>query len=266
MAVGVCAIDKFFVADRDMTENSKEKFRGLAHGEILLAGGMTVNIPASERFRMIRAKIDRYNVAHNNSLRFITVTSAVAQEGKSVVAVNLARALSFDPRGRTLIIDCDLRRPTVHKFFGLPLEPGLSNYIYEQRPLSEVIRNVHTRTDVISAGSLLSDPAQAVERPELLSLFNEVRKTYQYVIIDCPPVLLCPEPISLSLLSDKTLLVARAWKTERSLVADAVETIGKSRIFGVVMNDAEDTAKEYLDYGYYSSHQPQSNAVKKRKL
>lgn len=226
--------------------------RGMNEGQIFLSRGNVTSFPAVERFRMLRAKIERRNLSSKGAYRLIAVTSAVPEEGKSLVAVNLARALSLDPQGKTLIVDCDLRRPTVHSFFGLQRRPGLTDAVYRGVPWDSISNTVAPGVDVITAGSELIDPTQAVERPELPEIFAQMKARYRYVIVDCPPVLLCPEPIPLSLIVDTTVLVVRAWRTDKKLVKDAVEMLGKQKILGVVFNEGEDAAKRYLDYGYYS--------------
>src|SRR5690606_18822844 len=94
------------------------------HGQILLADGKVDSMPVAERFRLIRARIERENLSGKN-LKVIAITSSVPEEGKSVTSVNLARAFATNPTGKTLLIDCDLRKPSVHRFFGLRMGPGV---------------------------------------------------------------------------------------------------------------------------------------------
>jgi capsular exopolysaccharide synthesis family protein len=235
--------------DAARAQNQREN--DLYEGTILLSDAEIVCPPAAERYRILRAKIERLNLRKENNYFVFAVTSAIAQEGKSVTSVNLSRALSIDPSGKTLLIDCDLRRPTIHKFFNQKQNGGLSDAIAGLCDVTEVIRSVTPRLDIITAGTPISDPTQAIERPDLENFIARLRQTYRYILIDCPPALLCPEPIRLSTLVDATLLVVRAWRTDKRLVNEAVEVVGKSKILGVVMNDGIDVAREYLSYGYY---------------
>lgn len=219
-------------------------------GEIFFPREIVHDLPASERFRIIRAKIERLNLLHDN-YRVIAVTSSVQSEGKSVVSANLARALSLDPLGKTVIVDCDLRRPNVHSFFAVPRRPGLTDAVYRSIPLEAIVIPITHSLDVVPAGSELIDPAQGVERPEFAQFISDLRQRYRYVVLDCPPVLLCPEPITISLIADTSLLVVRAWHTAKRLVKDAIEHLGRQRILGIVLNEGDDSAREYLDYGYY---------------
>ncbi len=223
----------------------------LYEGGIYLAGSSAVDLQAAERFRILRARLERSNLSGSNK-SLIAVTSAVPDEGKSLIACNLARSLAMDPRGKTLLLDCDLRKPTVHKYCGLQSVPGLSDVLVGKAPLSQVINQVENGFDVICAGSPVIDATRAIELPQLSVILEQLRSHYRYVIIDCPPVLLCPEPLILSSIIDGTVLVVRAWRTQKKLVKDAVNLLGRDKFLGLIVNDAKDTLNEYGYYGYYS--------------
>ena len=223
----------------------------LYQGLILLAEGYIESAPAAERFRILRAKIERLNIGPSQKIKVISVTSALPSEGKSVCAVNLARALSVDPLGKTLLIDCDLRKPSVNKFFRVPRENGLSDALFKKKLSNQFIKSVAPGLDVMTAGTQVVDPAEAIEQPEFEQFINELKNYYRYIIVDCPPALLCPEPIKISTVTDTTILVARAWRTDKSLVREAAEAIGQHRLLGVVLNDGMDNSKQYSKYGYY---------------
>ncbi len=223
----------------------------LYQGLILLAEGYIESAPAAERFRILRAKLERLNIGPAQKIKVISVTSALPSEGKSVCAVNLARALSVDPLGKTLLIDCDLRKPSVNKFFRVQRENGLSDALFRKKLSNQFIKSVAPGLDVMTAGTQVVDPAEAIEQPEFEQFINELKNYYRYIIVDCPPTLLCPEPIKISSVTDTTILVARAWRTDKSLVKEAAEAIGIHRLLGVVLNDGMDNSKQYSKYGYY---------------
>lgn len=222
----------------------------LSEGHILLPSGVLTSLPAAERLRIIRAKIERANVARQQ-FQVLAVSSALPKEGKSVIAVNLARALGIDALGKTLILDCDLRKPSLHKFFDRKVYPGISDAILGGLSLDDVITKHDDGLDYITAGSPSYDPTHTVEQPILPQFINELRNRYRYIIIDTPPILLCPEPITLMNYVDAMVLVVRAWRTEKRLVKDAIEAVGKKRIMGVVVNDASEKSKQYSYYSYY---------------
>ena len=222
----------------------------LHEGAICLSGSRLVDLQAAERFRILRARIERMNLT-GSVKHVLAVTSAVPNEGKTVVSVNLARALSSDPRGKTIIVDCDLRKPSIHRYFNLGFAPGLSDVLAGNKKLSDVVQSVDGGLDILTAGTPVVDAARAVELPQLPIIIQELRKHYRYVIVDCPPVLLCPEPLTISSITDGTIMVVRAWRTGRKLTKDAVTLIGREKFLGVIINDASDTVNDYGYYGYY---------------
>lgn len=228
----------------------KEIQQPLYQGTLLTSKGPVVDLMAAERFRILRAKIERHNLGESRA-HILAVTSAVPEEGKSFNSVNLARAFGVDPTGRTLLIDCDLRRPTIQEYFKIPLMPGLTDVLVGGRSIHSVIRPQAHGVDVITAGTPVNDPAAVLEQPIFARYLHELKKRYRYVIIDGPPVLVCPEPITLSMIAEATLLVIRAWSTDRRVVADAVKVIGKNRILGTILNEGSDPAETYSYYRYY---------------
>ncbi len=234
----------------------------LADGCILLSGNEIVDLEAAERFRILRSRIERRAITLGSRQQVIGVTSAVPGEGKSVVAVNLARAFGTDPQGKTIIVDCDLRKPTLHRFFSEAQGPGLSDVLCAGKSPGSVIRTVEPGLDILPAGSPVIDATRAVEQPSLHSLLEELKRRYRYVIFDCPPVLLCSEPLILAQHVSSILIVARSWKTEKNLVKDAVQMIGQKLILGIVLNECNDSLQQYGYYGYYGYSRESINAAK----
>jgi len=237
----------------------------LNKGNIFLADGVISNFAAAERFRILRSEIERKNIA-KKKYQVISVVSAIPQEGKSVTSVNLARALSIDPAGRTLLIDCDLRKANVHDYFEVPLNNGLSDVLLEKCPLGDAIRAVSPGLDVLTAGTSVEDTARLIESPNFVKYIAELRNYYNYIVIDCPPALLCPEPITISSLTDGTLLVLRAWKTDKRLVHDAINVVGRENIMGTIMNSGFDSSKPYIGQDYYGYYQHSGKKAPKPQL
>ncbi len=229
--------------------------RALNQGQIFIADGAITNHPAAERFRILRAQLDRKNRTGSKRLQVISIGSAIPQEGKTVVAVNLARALGRDESKRALLIDCDMRKASVHRYFDLREDPGFSEVLNGKLSIGEAIQAVSPGLDVLTAGSPLADPTIHVESSEFVAYLEELRNYYHYIVLDCPPVLLCPEPITISSVTDGTLLVLRAWKTDKRLVQDALKLVGKEKIIGAVVNGSFDTSKSYQSYDYYGYYE-----------
>lgn len=239
--------------ERVIPPNSKGLL-DLNQGNIFLADGVINNFAAAERYRILRSEIERKNLGKKR-YQILSVVSAIPQEGKSVTAVNLSRALSIDPNGRTLLIDCDLRKPSVHHYFEIAQENGLSDVLGDKIELRKAIKPVSPGLDVLTAGTVVDDPARLIEGSEFPAYLEDLRNYYNYIIVDCPPALLCPEPITISSITDGTIMVLRAWKTDKRLVSDAISVIGKERIFGAIMNGGFDSSKPYLSYDYYGYYQ-----------
>ena len=230
----------------------------LSEGVVLLSRGSTVDLQAAERFRILKGQVTRQMLGIETSSSevkspslILAVTSAVPNEGKSVVSVNLARVFGTDPRGKTLVVDFDMRKPTVHRFFNERQSPGLSDVLVAGKSIASVVRNVEPGLDLITAGSPVVDSTRAIEQPGTALLLQELEKHYQYIIIDCPPALFCSEPLTLSELATGALLVVRSWRTEKKLVKEAAAAIGKDNLLGVVLNECLDSVNQYGYYGYY---------------
>ena len=234
----------------------------ISDGCVLLSSSQLLDLEAAERFRILRAQIERraLNLGPQNN---IAVTSAVPGEGKSVMAVNLARAFGMDPQGKTLLVDCDLRKPNTHRFFNESNSPGLSDILVAGKSIKSVVRSVEPGLDLITAGSPVVDSTRTIEQPGLALMLEELTKHYRRIIMDCPPILLCSEPLALVQRASSAVLVVRAWRTQKRLVKEAVNMIGKKKIVGLVMNECADSLQQY---GYYSYYGYNKKAIAKAKL
>lgn len=241
------------VSSLTMTDSSTEsnwQHSELYHGRILLSGGHVQSMPIAERFRMLRARIERRNLSGANE-KIIAISSAVPAEGKSLTSVNLSRAFAADMSGKTLLIDCDLRKPSVDKYFGLGRVPGLTNALTARVSIASFAFPVSKSLDVVTAGKGVEDPVRFIDDPLFTQQLQALRNHYRYIILDCPPILLCPEPVKLNSIADSMILVVRGWQTDRKLVKDAVDIIGKNKLMGVVINDGTDSSRQYRYYRYY---------------
>jgi protein-tyrosine kinase len=237
-------------SSRHLSAVPLQKSGTLTEGSILIAGAEITDFVAAERFRMLRSRIERLSVL-DDKFHLLAVTSAVPSEGKSVSSVNLARAFASDPKGRTVLVDCDLRKPNLHRFYSAGSAPGLSDLLMAEVPMESVLHNPEPGLDVIYAGSPVVDSARTIESDGFNILLEELKKTYRYVLLDCPPVLMCSEVLSIAQNVSGMLLVARAWRTEQVLVAEAAEMLRPHNLLGVVFNECTDSLSHYGYYGYY---------------
>ncbi|HKV50176.1 MAG TPA: polysaccharide biosynthesis tyrosine autokinase [Gemmatimonadaceae bacterium] len=214
---------------------------------------VTVNDSRSvgaEAYRTLRTKLLFSRAL--SSLKTIVVTSPFAQDGKSTVAANLAT--TFAQHGmRTLLIDCDLRRPTQHEVFGVSSRPGLTELLTSD----ELIPGAGRRTSVenlslITAGALPPDPPELVGSARMRALLEKLGETFDVIVLDTPPVLPVADSAILASLSDGVLLVVRAGQTDRRAAQLAVQQLQDvdARILGAVLNDPNEQVPLYDQYGY----------------
>jgi protein-tyrosine kinase len=203
---------------------------------------------AQEQYRKLAAIL--HHAQTERGLKVIMTSSALPGEGKSLTAVNLALTLSESYHRRVLLIDADLRRPTVQRIFGIPPISGLNEGLKasEDRPMA--LTAVGERLFVLPAGRPEADPMSGLTSERMRRLITQASSSFEWVIVDSPPVGLLPDASLLSAFVDGVLLVVRAGKAPFSLVKRTVESITHERILGVVMN-AIDLAHDRNAGGYY---------------
>jgi protein-tyrosine kinase len=203
---------------------------------------------AQEQYRKLAAIL--HHAQGDRGVKVIMTSSALPGEGKSLTAVNLALTLSESYHRRVLLIDADLRRPTVQRLFAIPPIGGLNDGLKgaEDRPMA--LTTVGERLFVLPAGRPEADPMSGLTSDRMRRLIAQAASSFDWVIVDSPPVGLLPDASLLSAIVDGVLLVVRAGKAPFSLVKRTVESISHERILGVVMN-AIDVAHDRNAGGYY---------------
>jgi capsular exopolysaccharide synthesis family protein len=190
-----------------------------------------------------------------NSPRTILVTSAAPQEGKTLVAVNLAVAISKEIHSNAILVDGDLRRPGIHLEKSMSAK-GLSHYLSDGIPLSEVlVKSEIEKLQVILAGASTRKSSELIrskKMEELLKLLKEFGDN-TYVVIDSPPIMATADPSLLSKMVDGIILVVRAGYTSRESVQSAIKSIDRQKIIGVVFNQIDIKPSTYFseNYRYY---------------
>lgn len=202
---------------------------------------------ALEQYRKLAAKLHQWQLDHEGKL--VMMVSAVAGEGKTLTTVNLALTLSGSYQKRVLVIDCDLRRPTMHAAFQIAGSPGVADIV--DRPEIPVVR-VSERLSVVPAGRLDGDPMGVLTSNAMATLLEHARQEYDWVLLDTAPLAVLPDANLLADHVDGAVLVVSAGATEFDLVDTAVRVIGKERILGVVLNGVDprdmSTANYHADY------------------
>jgi len=201
-----------------------------------------------EQYRRVAAVL--HHAQTLRGIRSVMIASAVAAEGKTLTATNVALTLSHSFGRRVLLIDADLRRPSVHEMFGLSNDHGLVDSLRTpvggRLPVQAVLRNLW----VLTAGHPTSDPMSGLVSGMMKQLLAEARDQFDWVIVDTPPVALMPDANLLGDMIDAALLVVSASTTPYPLVQRAAAAIGADRILGVILNRADRGALA-REYGYH---------------
>ncbi|MYL49363.1 polysaccharide biosynthesis tyrosine autokinase [Halobacillus litoralis] len=205
--------------------------------------------PIAEQFRTIRTNLQFTTV--DEDLETMLVTSASPSEGKSITTANTATVFAQQGK-KTLLIDADLRKPTVHYTFRVSNTSGLSNYLVGKQQVTELARQTDVENlDVITCGPIPPNPSELLGSRKMKQFIEEAKQTYDMIIFDTPPVLAVTDSQVLSNFVDGVLLVVRSKQTEKEAAVKAKETLeqAKANILGVVLNDQDLKSSNY--YYYY---------------
>ena len=205
-----------------------------------------------EQYRRLAAVL--HDAQAVSGLKVIMIASATSGEGKTLTAANLALTLSGSYRKRVLLMDADLRRPAVHQVFRLETSHGLADGLDTSREAHLVVRQISRTLSVLPAGRPTVDPMAALISGRMKQLVGEARDTFEWVIIDTPPLVLLSDANLLASMVDGVVLVIKAGSTSHELTKRAVEVVGRQRIVGVVLNRAARTISDHAEYyDYYSA-------------
>lgn len=206
---------------------------------------------AAEKFRFLAVRL-RY-MQQRNKLKRILVTSSIAEEGKSFVATNLAVTLARKQRQKVLLIEGDLRRPAAATAFGLRHIEGICESLTHPEGGDRVVLLEEANIWFLAAGSAPENPLELLQSGQLAEQMNRLSATFDWIIVDAPPILPLADSTVWSRLVDGVLVVAREGTTERTLLKRTLEALGKASVIGAVLNSCSDVdhANYYQRYGPY---------------
>jgi protein-tyrosine kinase len=190
-----------------------------------------------EEFRQLAATL--HQAQATNNLRVVMVTSAEPNEGKSTTALNLALTFSESYKRRVLLIDADLRRPSLHEITRVPNPSGLGETLKATGDHKLPLFQLSETLTLAPAGRPDSNPMGALTSPRMRAMLAEAAARFDWVILDAPPIGLIADASLLAPLTDGVLLVVRARRTYYAAAQKAVDAIGRERVLGVVLNDVE---------------------------
>ena len=208
----------------------------------------------TEQYRSLRTKI--LEAGERREMRAFVVTSAGVAEGKTLTALNLAWLLAQTEGVRALIIDSDLRRPCATDYLGIEERAGLSEVLGGELRLEDaIVRLEPSGLHLLPGGRPRDDVAELLSGPTYARLLTEVRRMFDYIIIDAPPLGIFTDANVLMSRADGGLLVVRAGKTRYSTVDRLLEQMPKERLLGIVLNRTEeqpDPTSYYYQHRYYN--------------
>jgi capsular exopolysaccharide synthesis family protein len=210
-----------------------------------------------EQYRRLAAAL--HSAQSTTGIKVVMVTSALVGEGKTLTASNVALTLSQSYQKQVLLMDADLRRPSLQAVFGIRSGSGLAEGLTSERERSVPVHQVSPRLGILQAGRPTSDPIAALTSERMRRLIDEARNTFDWIILDTPPVALLTDASLVSAMTDGAIIVVKAGHTPYELVERAVAAIGRERTLGVVLNQAEIPAQGtgyYGDYYYYYGGAP----------
>jgi len=212
---------------------------------------------AAEQFRKLRTYLLKLQ-----PLNTIMVTSALQGEGKTFVSSNLSVGIAFDLHLHALLVECDMRNPSLGRQFGFNNGKGLSDYLTGTESIPDLITPTRIeKLNVIQGGHIPENPAELVGSRKMEAMIDEIKSRYddRFIIFDTTPILATAEPEILSKWVDGIILVVRAGVTPRETVQQAINILGKEKLLGIILNNIEFKSsglfKRYFgSNGYYHSY------------
>lgn len=223
---------------------------------------ISLNPFAAEEFRKLKTEIFHRLPTPPHSL---LITSAVPGEGKTTVALHLAKAISFEIHKKTILIDGDLRKPAIH-FDGLQHAKGLTDFLSDNLPLSEVLLDSGTANlRVILSGPMTQKSTELIGSKRMEDLLTSLKASENstYILIDSSPIISSSEPLLFSKMVDGIILVILADRTPRETVQRAIKLIDSQKIIGIVLNRVDQKTPGYYAK-YYSRYYSKYETERKR--
>ena len=246
--------------DASSTIDSQQLPTSFGNWDERLAKVSSFSSQTAESFRVLRSKI-LLPQDGRPAPRTIMVTSALPQEGKSFVSANLAIALAQGVDQHSLLVDCDLRVPSLPQLFGVPYERGLADYLQGNADIPSLLQKTSMeKLSILPSGLPPVNPAELLGSERMQNLVEELAARYpdRYVIFDTPPLEVASESQVLSQAVDGVVLVVRQGASSRTLVEKFITDIGKEKIIGAIFNGYKSnfitTRLVYKSHHYYGNY------------
>jgi capsular exopolysaccharide synthesis family protein len=224
-------------------------------GRLVSAGSN--DSPAAEAFRLLSVRLRQ--LRRERPLKKVLVTSTIPQEGKSVVAANLTCSLASGAHQKVVLLEGDVRRPSLAKVFGLRAHPGLCEWLQGERKLADSLYRLEgAGVWLLPAGSSPVNPLELLESAKLPELMEQLTAMFDWVIIDSPPVMPIADTSVWSRLADGILMVTRQGVTEKRHLQRGLEALDQKKLIGALLNSSRRTS----DNDYYAYRRPETDSSK----
>ena len=224
----------------------------------LLVTAYDPHTPAAEEYRKLKSIVVKLTKS-DQFKNMLMVTSSIGNEGKTVSAINLAMSLAQEYDHTVMLIDADLRKPSVHQYLGIEKKAGLTECLMDGMEIKDVlIKTGIGRLSVLQAGRVVRNPAEIFSSQKFRNFFLEIKNRYpdRYIIIDTPPVLPFAEPRSLCPIVDGVLLVVKEGAVTLNSITETMECLKGTEMLGVIYNNA--TQDQLKDCRYFRQVEPQN--------
>lgn len=205
----------------------------------------------SEQYRKLRTSID-YS-SFDQELKVLNLTSTFPNEGKTITCINLATVYA-QTKQKVLLLDLDLRKPKIHRAFGLSNKGGVSDYITNEHSIEKNIHHIDEYLDVLVSGSKVPFPAEVLVSKKIKEMMVELREKYDKIIIDCPPLTAVADSTIISNFSDGTIFVVASRMTNSDIANGVLKQLRESgaNLIGGVLTRVQKSDSYYgMDYYYY---------------
>ena len=205
----------------------------------------------AEKFRLLRARLR--NLRERQQLQKLVITSAVPNDGKTLVAMNLAVCLAKQTNEKILLLEGDLRKPTLGEHLGIKSLPGVGEWWASvDEPVSKFIyRFDDLQLWILPAGSAPENPVNILQSSRFLELYKQLSACFDWIIIDAPPLLPMADVSFWSRQADGLLLVVREGCTPKAILQKGLDTLDNPKVIGVVLNEAREVESSYYSHYYY---------------
>jgi capsular exopolysaccharide synthesis family protein len=217
------------------------------------------NSLGAEKFRLLRTRLR--NLRESRQLQKLVVTSAVPNDGQTMVAMNLAICLAKHTDEKILLLEGDLRKPMVGEHLGIKSLPGVGEWASDNEAIAKFMyRFDDLQLWILPAGSAPENPVNILQSSRFLDLYKQLSTNFDWIIIDAPPLLPMADVSFWSRQADGMLLVVREGATPKNLLQKGLETLDNPKVVGVVLNEAQDVESSYYSHYYYKGRKLASNA------